>query len=256
VVLRGLLPLWISSTLLDGGSLKQRAVRGTVEFFGARAHPYTQHDIMKGLAANVGRDLEDMASWERNILREQGGEDLVALQDKKAEAGDPDAKYWQRVDQLREDTNAKLQGLTARLSSTTDELYRAPNRQGRIRSIYFAIVSELAIARKELDYSMNKYQGDTEIDEQDPDKVARALWYDAYDEYKRDDGTVDFFKVDQRHRQILLHYPGSEAYIIRDTHIYTPPEPLIPFLPVKTQVNIRKAQQAREQFIAENWGNP
>ncbi len=62
VFAENLLPIWLQSTLLEGGDLEGKAVRGTAEFFGGRAYNLEQSQIYKDKWSDVLKPYSDISS--------------------------------------------------------------------------------------------------------------------------------------------------------------------------------------------------
>ena len=184
-----LLPIWVQSTLLEGGNTGGRTARGLAEFFGWRAYPEPLWDEVRRLRDKyASQDFRtDYKELNRGQIDELGSNhpDLVELEEKarleQAERGNEfeHAFYLIREEAVKERNDALESAATLLLDGTITK-YDYDKERGYARPYYSGGMAVLYGLRDRLDPDAIKDIQEWLSENQKPEDKA----LDAYQEHR------------------------------------------------------------------------
>lgn len=189
VLAGNLLPIWVQSTLLEGGNTGGRSVRGLAEFFGWRAYPESLWDEVGRLKDRYAQQ-DFRTAWE-DLNREQtdtvraNHPDLTELEERarveQAERGNEfeHAFYVIREEAVKERNDALENAATLLLGGTLTK-YDYDKERGYARPYYSGGMAALYGLRDRLDPKAIKDIQEWLNENQKPEDKA----LDAYQEYR------------------------------------------------------------------------
>lgn len=226
VVLENLLPVWMQSTLLEGGDVKNRVVRGAAEFVGARAYPDTVWSEVRNLREvyakqQFGERYENLRSAERkDLLREHP--DLADLEKQgdmeMAERGS-EFTQWRLVatETSKKDMHDSLEQYAIALEAGAITRYEYDKNRARIRAYYSGEQSVIWAAGEILDPSGEKEYRKWVGDNQHHDDKAKDDYYTRYSELiETADLPVDWDSINVAMGVFLRRYSKSTQQYINE----------------------------------------
>ena len=267
ILLPKVTPLWAQSVAMDGGSARERSIRGVAEFGGWRAYPEGAYQILNNYSKEyLNIDYRDLEPFERKMLRDILKEELDPMTYERAQQGDSNAMYWIELDirdteRLEKEKNALEVYFNPQLS---DDPEWKVNGQRKLLQLFNDIQEEFARERNELNNTFGMYQDDNDFDADDPDKHALGAWYNVFDECV-DSKTGEFNSA--KYQSITEQYfwtrtnpeggaySQSEEYIIRNTHNTEHDPSYYQLLPSYITDKWITSEEARRKFIGNrgNW---
>jgi len=117
IVLPDIMPIWIQSVMLEGGTLSEKATRGVGEFFGLRAYPLGRTQQAEEVARELG-----YADYENQNMRVKARIDLIVKERHGEEYRGRKGPLYEKADKIEEDfikgvTQISDQFLTAPMQS-------------------------------------------------------------------------------------------------------------------------------------------
>ena len=190
--------IWTSSMLLEGGSMRQRTIRGMTEFLGGRSHPETMSQVLHSYSKDIlGLDYDELEVFEKNHpdigLRKQLEDILGPMQAEQLLRGSEYAKYYHERDELDKDRyKAEVDLVQQYMNPNTGSgIFLSSNADYIFKTKYNDIQRNYAIAIKDLNRTHERYQDDQEFDEDDPKGYVLQEWYNLYEKAYRTAGTID-----------------------------------------------------------------
>ena len=254
-------PIWAQSALLEGGNPQDRGIRGAVEFAGGRAYPEGSAQIIREFAQDeVGIDYDDMASFERKILRTLIKDKLEPIQQERILRGDKNALYWKRLEEIDAERliaeERALQEYDARVGK-----YGKGSPRNALLSTFYDIQEWYGSERDTINVSHDMFQDDVEYDADDPEKFILSEWYGLYDKAVTNK-SFDKTKLERLKNEFwnktlpdgtkYLRYYG---YIRMNTLTTSHPIEYRDILNPETVENYEIAHNARIEYLRErgNW---
>lgn len=184
-----LLPIWVQSTLLEGGSVIGRTWRGLAEFFGGRAYPEPLWDEVRRLRDRYAKQdfnmkYEDLNRAQIDKLKDNHP-DLNDLEEKarleQAERGD-EVEYgiYLTIQEAVAERNDTLENAAALLLNGSMSKYDYDKERGYARPYYSGGMSAIYSLRDRLDPGRIKDIQEWLSENQKPEDKA----LDAYQEYR------------------------------------------------------------------------
>ena len=242
-----IMPLWLHTTLLEGGGLLDRGSRGVTEFFGGRAFPQGSHDRIKNRSWEfLDKSWDDAEAFERDLLRELYRAETQPLQIDRVAQGDEDAKFFSRLDAIElERRQALLHGAVSGYDFWD------------IRNI-----ETLARGKREEAGAGRDYEN-RNLDSPDPDLKALATYWSLFDPEHHPEFREDGIKggklkpgFDNELRLFFGSLSDSQRdYVLRNTNTRPYPLATLQKLPARMFWDIYRSQKAREKFLADT-GRP
>ena len=186
--------IWTSSVLLEGGSMKQRTIRGMTEFLGGRSHPETMSQVLHSYSKDtLGLDYDELEPFERKKLRELLAPTLGPMQEEQLLRGSEYAKYYHERDELADDRIKSEADLVQQYMNpnTGSGIFLSSNADYIFKTKYNDIQRNYAIALNDLNRQHEMYQDDQEFDEDNPQGYVLQEWYNLYEKAYRTAGTID-----------------------------------------------------------------
>jgi len=217
IIASNLLPIWVQTTLLEGGDLQGRAIRGGVEFLGGRAYPEPLWNEVARLRdryaqQDFGADYKELNRAQIDVLK-SNHPDLVELEEKSklesAERGSELDKWMSNArEQAVSQRNDGLENAAQSLLSGVISKYDYDKERGYIRPYYSGAMSVLYSAREALDPDSVKDINKWLDENQKPEDKA----LDAYQEYRatlieQAELPKDWDAIEQKSNTFLSQYP-------------------------------------------------
>ncbi len=215
IIAGNLLPIWVQSTLLEGGDVKGRTIRGIAEFFGGRAYPESVWDEVGRLRDKYSQQdfktkYEDLNRMQIDRLKDNHP-DLKDLEGKARLEGAERGNEFERWvfttrEQIVTERNDALERAAVAVNSGLMSKYDYDKERGYARPYYSGGMSVLWLAQESLDpfsvKQLEKWMGEN----QKPEDTA----VDAYQKFRADliqkaDLPKDWDKIEKQ----------SEAYLSR-----------------------------------------
>ena len=186
--------IWMSTMLLEGGSIKQRAYKGLAEFIGFRGYPETMSQILHSYSKDtLGLDYDELEPFERKLLRDLMKDILLPMQQEQLLKGSQFAKYYYERDLLDEERLAAEKDLLTQYMNPEKWTgkFLVGNPEQTFRDIYNDIQSAYSVAINDLNEQHHMYQDDQEFDEDNPKNYVLQEWYALFEKAYRTAGTED-----------------------------------------------------------------
>lgn len=186
--------IWMSTMLLEGGSIKQRSLKGLSEFVGFRGYPETMTQVLHNYSKDtLGLDYDELEPFERKLLRDLMKDVLLPMQQEQLLRGSQFAKYYYERDLLDEERlDAEKDLLTQYMNPEKwTGKFLVGNPEQTFRDIYNDIQSAYAVAINDLNEQHHMYQDDQEFDEDNPKNYVLQEWYALFEKAYRTASTED-----------------------------------------------------------------
>jgi len=219
IIAENLLPIWVQTTLFEGGDLGGRSVRGLAEFLGWRSYPeplwnevatlrdkYAQQDFRLDWG-DLNREQVDKVVANHPDLKE-------LMEQAELEGVERGSEFGQAFHAIREaaieQRNTSLDNAASQLLNGIITKYEYDNERGYVRPYYSGGMSTLYQFRDRLDpeavEDINKWLAENQKPED------KAL--DAYQEYKatlieKADLPRDWDAIEAQCEEFLAKYPKS-----------------------------------------------
>ena len=180
--------IWTSSMLLEGGSMKQRAIRGMIEFLGGRSHPETMSQVLNTYSKDtLGLDYDELEPFERKMLRALLAPTLGPMQEEQLMRGSEYAKYYHERDALAKDRMESEADLVHQYMNpnTGSGIFLSSNADRIFKTKYNDIQSAYAVSLNDLNEQHEMYQDDQEFEEDNPKGYVLQEWYNLYEKAYR-----------------------------------------------------------------------
>lgn len=242
VLAENLLPVWVQSMALEGGTIQQRIARGVAEFFGLRSYPFGIGAVLDEQAPKVfGKRYDRLEPFEKDLLRALLQQRLAPLERRQLERGSELAVYFEKLDAIAQEEAQALVSAAARGESGYEV--------NGIRNFYRGRRYELGLERE--------FPPD-DVNDSDPNRRALAQHYALYDDpalvYPGTD-QIDWGLFDQASARLQATWtPEQAAYVRRNTN--TRPVPWVlwqgggKLLPSTTRAELLLSEAERIKHLA------
>lgn len=222
VLIGNFLPIWVENVLYEGGTVSQRALRGSGEFFGGRAYQETDWqtaNIWKDryAALDYGMKYADLNNAQRGDLRRKYP-DLAELEKAAREAfkGDPAEEFYKTESQrLKDIRNDRLEKAAQALTKGDFTKYDYDKERSYIRP-YYSGGREVLFSMRESNMSpYEQRQMEKYLDSRKPEDIALGEYQAFYGEtIEKADLPKDWDLINSEVEQFLSRYsPKISAYI-------------------------------------------
>ena len=237
MLLGNIMPIWLENFIMEGGTLSQRLLRGSGEFFGGRAYPETDWDYVKRLrnryaAEEYGLGYDELNNEQKSKLTRKYPELKVAQEKAEIEAAqkgsDIERWYYNELNRITDARNTALNNIAQKLLNGDISRYEYDGERGYIRPYYSGGREVLWSARETLNPDSLRGLEEWLTENQKPEDKALNDYQEYYaeliekSELPRDWETIDNAMVD-----FLSKYSAEiQTYILRnkDKWIYDLPE--------------------------------
>jgi len=221
-----LLPIWVQSTLMEGGDVKGRTWRGFAEFFGGRAYPEPLWDEVRKLREKYAKQDFDIKYEDLNraqIDKLKGNHpDLNELEEEarleQAERGNEfEQAFYQMREEAIETRNTKLDEAATLLLNDSISKYDYDKERGYVRPYYSGGMSVLYGLRDRLDPKAIRDIQEWLSENQKPEDKAM----DEYQEHRaslieKADLPRDWDEIEAQCEKFLTKYPKKIQGYIED----------------------------------------
>jgi len=216
VIAGNLLPIWVQSTLLEGGTLGGRSARGLAEFFGWRAYPEPLWDEVgklrdKYAKQDFNKKYEDLNRAQIDKLKDNHP-DLDDLEERarleQAERGnEKEQGIYYQIETSTTDRNDALEKAATLLLNGTISKYDYDKERGYARAYYSGAMGAIYGLRDRLDPKAIKDIQEWILENQKPEDKA----LDVYQEYraeliKKAELPRDWDEIEKQCETFLLKY--------------------------------------------------
>ena len=207
-----LLPIWLQSALFEGGTPRERAIRGAADFGGARSFPQGGVDILRDQSFGLlGKSYDDAEPTERELLREILRGQLLPLQQQSAERGQELSRFFVQLDEIEQQRQRQLVEVAEEVRSGRIEAFAMWNEYRTIQ----------AFARgRRFEAGVEQEFESADVNDPDPNRRAlaqrNALLGDP--RVQTTAGRIDWDKYDVELVKLEKNWPPEvRAYILRNT---------------------------------------
>lgn len=225
VILENILPIWVQSTLLEGGDPKNRVIRGFAEFVGARAYPDTVWSEVRSLREKYAQEqfnkpYEELRDAERDdLLREHP--DLANLEQEgemEMAARGGEFAQWRltATAYATAERNDNLEKYAIALETGQVSKYEYDKNRSRIRAYYSSAQGVIWSAGEILDPKGEKEYLKWLGENQHPDDKAMDAYYTRYSELiDTSELPIDWDEINTKLAQFLKQYSeATREYIL------------------------------------------
>jgi len=219
------LPIWVENVLYEGGSVSQRVVRGTGEFFGGRTYPETDFQTTntwreRYAALDYGKKYEDLNKAERGELT-RTHPDLEQLEEETrkgfAETGNAVERFYQtEKDSLQTLRNDRLNQAAQSLIRDDITKYDYDKERSYIRPYYSGGNNVLYSMRESNMSSYEQKKMEAYLESRKPEDIALSGYQEFYGEtIEKADLPKDWDLIDEEVNNFLERYPENiSTYIL------------------------------------------
>jgi hypothetical protein len=232
-------PVWLQTLALEGGSIKERAVRGGAEFFGLRSFPENAIDILAEQSWTIyDKSYDETEPFERDLMRDILKGDLLPLQEEQVARGRELDTFFSDLDRIETDRIAQLLEVAADPRMTS---FEKVNEMRNINNVARGAREEAAVGQ-EFDPA--------NLDDPDPNKRALAQRNALFDdpEVQSEAGRIDFDVFERKLRALAVSEGWTREqgeYILRNTNRRPIPQVLFQALSPAAKQDISRSHQAR-----------
>uniref|UniRef100_A0A6M3KFE0 Large polyvalent protein associated domain-containing protein n=2 Tax=viral metagenome TaxID=1070528 RepID=A0A6M3KFE0_9ZZZZ len=228
MLVKNFLPIWVENVAYEGGTLSQKLIRGSGEFFGGRAYPETISEQVGRLrdryaAKEYGEEYESLNNSQRDALRQKYDDLAIMEKESKvyyAERGNAIERfYFNEKQRITDERNNGLEKAAQAYLDGKITKYDYDKQRGYIRPYYSGGSEVLWSAKESLDeYSVEQMEKWLDENIKPEDKALGE-----YQEYRAGliegaDLPVDWDIIERELEDYLTKYPPDiQAYIIANT---------------------------------------